>query len=77
MTDEPTPVGIYVLPTEPGLPPRALIGTIENDEMAEGMMAVWSSDTGQWQIAGLPVNDDLNQAITAHACDLGVPGFVT
>lgn len=69
-------VGIYVLPSEPGLPPRAMLGEpVETEEGVAmiGKLATWSSDTGVWLLEGgeiLPL--ELSEAITAHAKDLGV-----
>jgi len=69
---------IYVLPSEPNTPPRALIGEIEMDTeegkiTCTGVMAVWSFDVGTWTVDGAPaLPQELCDAITAHAKDLGV-----
>ena len=76
---------IYVLPTEDGLPPRALLGYVDLEgadyrvptpqelEMAE--MAVFSMDAGCWTLAGTPLPQELSEIISGHASKLGVPGF--
>jgi hypothetical protein len=76
---------IYVLPTEAGYPPRALLRTaeyeseedvpdssVEEGEEIEGALALWSRDLGVWTVGGVPVPEDLGEAITEHAKDLGV-----
>lgn len=75
---------IYVYPTETGLPPRALIGhadveepeDLETEVEVEGQaVAVFSNDIGCWTLNGEPVPTQLSDAISAHARNLGVPGF--
>jgi hypothetical protein len=81
---------IYVMPTEEGLPPRAILGRFEVEdeeavqeldpspqEMLESAqtVAVYSGDMGCWTIGGQPVDPTLAEKISAHAHDLGVPGF--
>ena len=75
-------VGIYVLPTEEGMPPRAIltpvtgIGELNEEELSVvGQMAVWTADMGCWTVAGTPLPQALGEAISAHAASLGVPGF--
>lgn len=58
--------GIYILPTEEGLPPRALLIPIIGD-----VIAVQYLD-GNWTIENEPVPADLDEAITQHALSLGV-----
>jgi len=66
---------IYVLRTEEGKPPRALVG--EGDEPQSGdPLAVFSYDSGCWMINGIPVPEELGDAITAHARSLGVEAFL-
>jgi hypothetical protein len=71
--------GIYVLPSEPGMPPRALLLTTDEDpkpgDVLEGVVAVFSSDMGCWTAEGDPLPSVLGEAVTAHAASLGVPGF--
>lgn len=73
MSDEEQEVvaAIYVLPTEPGLPPRAVIGPVVDGGIA-GIMSVWSADMGTWTIEGTPVDPELSETITEHAKSLGV-----
>lgn len=79
--DEETVLGIYVLPTEEGQPPRAIVADADDlqraqepDEPVEvsGCLAVWSRDAGCWMNEGMPLPPELGDAITAHAKDLGV-----
>jgi hypothetical protein len=70
MTDAPDLV-IYVLPTEEGLPPRAVIGEQASGGI-RGPLATWSRDSGAWEVGGVPVPDELGEAITDHAKSLGV-----
>lgn len=64
---------IYVLPTEGGSPPRALIGEPMPEEGAVyATISTWSADMGAWTIDDIPVPEDLNEAITEHAKSLGV-----
>ncbi len=70
-------VSIYVLPTEEGKPPRALIGqVVEADGLGEVMVgsnvATWSRDSGTWMMGAEPVPTELGDAITDHAKSLGV-----
>lgn len=64
-------VSIYVLPTEAGLPPRAIVGAASNDTI-EGVVVTWSADLGAWTLEGLPIPNELGEAITDHAKSLGV-----
>lgn len=77
---------LYVLPTEPGMPPRCLLGHAEYgegddfrvptpEELENSAMAVFSPDDGTWALAGKPLPQELAYAISAHARALGVPGF--
>jgi len=76
-----TITSIYVLPTEEGMPPRALLSEIDPEhpptvgDMVPSVIAVFSNDVGRWTLGGLPLPDEVNQAITEHAANLGVPGF--
>jgi hypothetical protein len=76
MEDSGTAATIYVLPTEPGFPPRAIVGTmlmIDGEmEGLHGKVAIFSRDSGCWMFGGTPVDDELNEAITNHARSLGV-----
>jgi hypothetical protein len=66
---------IYVLPSEPGVPPRAMVGQItpaEEGFTVIGELATWSRDMGMWLIEERPVPPELGEAITAHAKSLGV-----
>lgn len=69
---EPQPLGIYVLPTEEDLPPRAVFLT----ELAPGLTAVVGEVAyieDAWRHAnGEEVVEELAEAITAHAESLGV-----
>jgi hypothetical protein len=69
-------VSIYVLPSEPGVPPRALLieGQIDPDAAGpvRGAQAMWSRDLGCWTTGGLPMSPELSEAITEHAKSLGV-----
>lgn len=68
---------IYVLPSEEGLPPRALLmeGTeqVWERETVDGVFAVWSRDLGCWTTGGVPLPEELGEVITEHAKSLGVP----
>jgi len=77
---------LYVLPTEEGMPPRCLMGHVEHNEgeefrvptpaeVDESEMAVFSSDSGCWTLAGTPLPPELSELISDHARMLGVPGF--
>jgi len=78
-------VAIFVLETEEQMPARALLGMADVEEGDEAdlrpsdvemdTMAVWSADVGAWTVAGVPVDSQLNEMISAHAASLGVPGF--
>jgi hypothetical protein len=63
---------IYVLPTEVGRPPRAVVGPFNGTEFIAGVECMWSRDTGTWTVNGLPVPSDLASQITEHAKSLGV-----
>lgn len=71
-------LGIYVLPSEQGLPPRAVLHEVESEDelqpgtSIEGPLAVWSRDMGVWTVGGDPLPMALGDAITAHAKSLGV-----
>lgn len=67
-------VSIYVLPTEEGMPPRAVIGEDMGDTIS-GSVAVWTADMGTWTMGGIPLPQELAEAISAHAGSLGVEGF--
>lgn len=78
----PPMVTIYVLPTEEGYPPRAILGQAESeDEVPDvgdtmfGDVAVWTGDLGCWTMHGTPLPKDLSDTISDHARSLGVPGF--
>jgi hypothetical protein len=68
-------VAVYVLPTETGLPPRALIGRVTDDGI-EGQLATWSRDSGTWTVGGLPIPQEVAERITEHARSLGVEEFL-
>lgn len=92
MSEEETPeVGIFVLPTQDNMPPRATLmqdvpaETVPEDvrELVEEtgieMKAVarelvtWSRDAGTWlDQSGVPVPQEVADAITEHAKNLGV-----
>lgn len=84
---EGTEVVIYVLPTEEGLPPRAMVGQpvkglMQNEDgelaIAEGIageLCTWSTDTGAWMANGVPVPTVLGDALTQRAKELGVESF--
>lgn len=70
---------IYVLPSEQGSPPRAILGEYEEEddvpglgEPVQGMLATWSQDLGVWMIGPNPLPNELSDAITDHAKNLGV-----
>lgn len=70
---------IYVLPTEENLPPRAVLFEgpmmmMASDEgtAIAGTLAMWSADIGTWVVNDIPLPQELADAITAHAKDLGV-----
>lgn len=74
-------ISIYVMPTEEGKPPRAIlysmpVETIEDARAlstVEGALATWSRDMGVWQMPdGTIVPEDIGNAITEHAKNLGV-----
>lgn len=74
-----TVTNIYVLPTEENLPPRAVLFdgpmvVMDSDEglIVAGTLSTWSSDIGAWTVGGLPLPQELSEAITAHAKSLGV-----
>lgn len=66
----------YVLPSEPGLPPRALLmereTELEEGEQIEGVLATWSADMGMWTVAGMPIPQEFGESLTEHAKSLGV-----
>jgi hypothetical protein len=76
------PVSIYVLPTIPGAPPRAILvlsvdetpdGAPEGSVNLTGPLVTWLPDAGAWTIDGItPVEQGLGDAITEHAKALGV-----
>jgi hypothetical protein len=68
-------VAAYVLPTEPGQPPRAIIGRPAEGGLA-GVLATWSRDSGAWTVGGAPVPQEVSDAITEHARSLGVEEFL-
>lgn len=75
MADELRVTAIYVLPSEPNIPPRAIIGSPVATEAGEGVIGIqstWSADLGMWTIEGAPVGNELSDAITEHAKSLGV-----
>jgi hypothetical protein len=79
MSDESqqAPLGIYVLPSEPNVPPTAVIAEViipaADGVMAiNGATAIWNADMGAWCIEGNPVPQEVGDAITAHAKALGV-----
>ena len=69
---------IYVLPTEEGFPPRAVVA----EQMAMtpiglvaegGAMLTWSADVGTWVAeGGIPVPEELGAAVTERCRELGV-----
>lgn len=65
---------IYVLPTEEGKPPRAIIGPFNEEEQRflAGVEAMWSRDLGTWTVGNMPLPNDLAAQITEHAKSLGV-----
>lgn len=68
---------IYVLPTEEGLPPRAVLIPLAISEPGEPMVALGlpvavAYEDECWRIDGEPVPEDANEAITQHAESLGV-----
>lgn len=64
-------MNIYVMPSEDGQPPRALL--FDGDEPDPGaVLATWSRDVGTWMVGYAPLPAELAEAITAHAKDLGV-----
>jgi hypothetical protein len=75
-------VGLYILPTETGQPPRAWIGPMIVDEESgmgqpdptvAGIMWTWSRDLGMWlDPLGSPIPTELGDQVTAHAKALGV-----
>lgn len=71
MSDEPQALEIYVLPTEQGMPPRAVVG-VSDGRAIMGSMAVWTADVGMWTLNGDPLPEELSDAITEHAKSLGV-----
>lgn len=65
-------LSIYVMPTEEGLPPRALVQTGDGTPLS----AVYEDEKEAWTIEGEEVPDELSQAITDHARNLGVESFL-
>lgn len=80
MEDEERTISIYIMPTEPMKPPRAIVGEFEHDEdgypsFAMGIEVIWSSDRGEWLCgncgrAHFP--QELQEALTERAKELGV-----
>jgi hypothetical protein len=73
---------IYVLPSEEGMPARAILSPVDPDDpelevgkAIRGTLATWTADMGTWTVGGTPVPQELAGAISAHAASLGVPGF--
>jgi len=70
-------VDFFVMPTEEGLPPRALVGEIfalpGAIAIENATMAVWTADVGAWCVEGVPVPEELGEHITERARELGVP----
>lgn len=68
-------LSMYVLPSEPGKPPRAVVGVAAGEDVV-GLLATWSPDQGAWTVpspAGpIPLPSDLDEALTEHAKSLGV-----
>lgn len=81
MNDQEAGLGVFVMPTEAGKPPRALLipadeaHPLEQGATISGVLSTWSVDMGCWTVGGAPVPSELGDAITAHARNLGVPGF--
>lgn len=77
MGDEaPDSLNIYVLPTEKGTPPRAMLFSGEhepNQLPPDAKLVVWSRDSACWCLNGTPIPKELGDQITAHAQSLGVP----
>lgn len=72
-------MNIYVLPTEEGKPPRAVLFEGEIGEIGDeikGAMATWSNDNGAWMLGDIPAPPELGEAITNHARNLGVEAFL-
>lgn len=69
-------ITIYVLPSEPNMPPRAAIieaAPLDDDAMVVSeTVATWSADMGAWIVDGVPLPQELCEAITEHAKSLGV-----
>lgn len=73
-------LAIYVLPTQPYMPPRAVVSEVDDDfegaigePVPEGVLATWSRDLGTWLGPDqLPLPEELASAITGHAKSLGV-----
>lgn len=68
-------ISIFVLPTEEGQPPRAILanGEIVRRAMLTGSIVTWSRDLGAWvSTEGMPLPPDLGDDITEHAKSLGV-----
>lgn len=76
-------ISIYVLPTEEGKPPRAILMSLdmqqpesENDPVMIQLTekhVQWSFDTGAWMDdGGIPAPQEISDAITEHAKNLGV-----
>lgn len=66
------------MPTEEGLPPRALLflaapladGIVVADPVPKAV--AYSEENSCWEFEGEPVNDELDEAISTHARNLGV-----
>ncbi|MGA2928485.1 MAG: hypothetical protein ABSG43_21330 [Solirubrobacteraceae bacterium] len=70
-------LGIYILPTVRGIPPRAVLTTVSPEELVRsrsvpGMMAIWTADQGSWMVEGEAIPEEISNAITAQAKSLGV-----
>lgn len=72
MTDEEAVIGIFVLPTQRGRPPSAVIGPVVGEALIASKQVIWSRDVGAWMDGDVPVQADLGDAITVHARNLGV-----
>jgi hypothetical protein len=62
-------MAVYVLPTEEGLPHRALL---MDPAVEVPVAAVYNEEEEVWQIDGNSVTDDMSELITEHARSLGV-----
>jgi hypothetical protein len=72
--DEIAVTAIFVLPTEVGYPPRAVLGEpVLDGDVIVGAVAMWTADLGCWTLNGVPLPPDVSDTITEHAKSLGVP----